>query len=68
MGSKAEEHKGILKLEYPMEHGIVKNWNDMEKIWSYIYSRDNLNVNSEHHAVIRACLYSACLSTLYRFC
>lgn len=29
-----------------MEHGIVQNWNDMEKIWNYIYS-DELKTPSE---------------------
>jgi centractin len=52
IGSKAEEHRGALMLSYPMESGIVHNWSDMEKIWSYIYSRDNLNASSEDHAVL----------------
>ena len=52
IGSKAEEHRGALKLSYAMENGIVQNWGDMEKIWSYIYSRDNLSVMSEEHAVL----------------
>lgn len=37
IGPKAEEHRGLLSIKYPMEHGIVTNWNDMEKIWTYIY-------------------------------
>lgn len=52
IGSKAEEHRGALKLSYAMENGIVQNWSDMEKIWSFIYNRDNLNVMSEDHAVL----------------
>ena len=52
IGAKAEEHRGALKLSYPIENGIVQNWSDMEKIWSYVYSRDNLNVISEDHAVL----------------
>lgn len=52
IGSKVEEHRGALKLSYPIENGIVQNWSDMEKIWSYVYHRDNLNVLSEDHAVL----------------
>lgn len=52
VGPKAEENRGALKLSYPMENGIVRNWHDMEKIWSFIYSRDSLNVVSEEHAVL----------------
>lgn len=52
MGSKLEEHRGALKIEYPIENGVVTNWADMEKIWSYLYHKDNLNVASEDHAVL----------------
>lgn len=52
MGSKIEEHRGALKLSYAMEKGIVQNWSDMEKLWTYVYSRDNLNAASEDHAVL----------------
>lgn len=30
-----------------MEHGIVKDWNDMERIWQYVYSKDQLQTFSE---------------------
>mmetsp|Transcript_465 Transcript_465/g.475 ORF Transcript_465/g.475 Transcript_465/m.475 type:complete len:384 (+) Transcript_465:89-1240(+) len=52
IGTKADEHRGALRLAYPMEHGVIKNWGDMERIWSHVYSRDNLNVASEEHAVL----------------
>ena len=52
VGNDAEEHRGIMKLEYPMKHGIVENWSDMEKIWSYVYGKSNLAVNSEDHPVL----------------
>jgi centractin len=52
IGPTAEEHRGALKLSYPVENGIVNNWGDMEKVWTYVYSRDNLNVVSEEHAVL----------------
>ena len=51
LGTEAEEHRGIMRLEYPMKHGIVENWADMEKIWSYVYSKTNLGVSSEEHPV-----------------
>jgi centractin len=52
IGSRAEEHRGALKLSYPIESGVVQNWSDMEKIWSFVYSREGLNVISEEHAVL----------------
>lgn len=43
----AQEHRGLLSIRYPMEHGIVKDWNDMERIWQYVYSKDQLQTFSE---------------------
>jgi centractin len=52
MGSLAEEYRGLLNIRYPMEHGIVKDWNDMEKIWQHVYSKHQLNANCEEHPVL----------------
>ena len=52
VGKVAEEHRGVLSLQYPMEHGVIHNWNDMEKIWSHVYSKENLGLNSEDHPVL----------------
>lgn len=32
MGSKLHEHRGAFRLSYPMEHGVVVDWQDMEKV------------------------------------
>uniref|UniRef100_A0A0X3P7P7 Alpha-centractin n=2 Tax=Schistocephalus solidus TaxID=70667 RepID=A0A0X3P7P7_SCHSO len=52
IGPRAEEHRGLLSIRYPVEHGIVRDWSDMERIWSYLYSKDQLMVNSEEHPVL----------------
>lgn len=52
VGPKAEEHRGLLSIRYPMEHGVVTDWNDMERIWTYIYSNDQLQTFSEEHPVL----------------
>ena len=33
IGDDAQAHRGILQLHYPIEHGIVTNWTEMEQIW-----------------------------------
>lgn len=43
----SQEHRGLLTIRYPMEHGVVRDWNDMERIWQYVYSKDQLQTFSE---------------------
>jgi hypothetical protein len=46
IGRRAQELRGLLKIKYPIEHGIVNDWEDMERIWQYIYT-DELKTLSE---------------------
>ncbi len=40
-----------MKLDSPIENGIVKNWEDMEKYWQYIF-QTGLKVSPEEHPVL----------------
>ncbi len=40
IGRKAQEFRGLLKIKYPMEHGIVTDWDDMERIWNWVYGEE----------------------------
>ena len=33
VGDEAQAKRGVLTLKYPIEHGIVTNWDDMEKVF-----------------------------------
>lgn len=35
-----------------MEHGIVNDWNEMEKIWQHIYSKEQLHSSPDEHPVL----------------
>lgn len=51
IGPRAQELRGLLKIRYPLEHGIVTDWKDMERIWQYVYT-DELKTLSEEHPVL----------------
>lgn len=38
IGKRAQEYRGLLKIQYPMEHGVVTDWDDMERIWGWVYN------------------------------
>lgn len=50
VGHRAEELRGILTLKYPMAHGVIEHWDDMELIWRHIYSE--MKVIAEEHPVL----------------
>lgn len=47
IGKKAHELRGLLKIKYPIEHGIVSDWDDMERIWKYIYEEELKTASEE---------------------
>ena len=51
VGDEALARKGILSIQYPIEHGIVTNWDDMEKIWHHTFYNE-LRVAPEEHPVL----------------
>ena len=42
--------KGVLKLNYPIEHGVITDWDDMEALWRHIF--DELKVNPKEHPIL----------------
>ena len=51
VGDEAQAKRGVLALKYPIEHGIVTNWDDMEKIWHHTFYNE-LRISPDEHAVL----------------
>jgi centractin len=53
IGPQAQQYRGLFKINYPLEHGIVTDWDDMERIWQYVYT-EGLRTVSEDVSADRA--------------
>jgi len=51
IGDEAQSKRGVLKLKYPIEHGIVTSWDDMEKIWHHTFYNE-LRITPDDHMVL----------------
>lgn len=51
VGSETEEKRGSLILRHPVEHGIVEDWDDFEKVLHHTFTNE-LRVNPEEHNVL----------------
>nr|P53469.1 RecName: Full=Actin, cytoplasmic; AltName: Full=Actin, micronuclear [Sterkiella histriomuscorum]AAA85839.1 actin I [Oxytricha trifallax] len=51
LGDEAQQKRGVLKIFYPIEHGIVKDWDDMEKIWNHTFYVE-LRVQPDEHPIL----------------
>lgn len=50
VGSDAYQKRGILKIQYPIEHGVVTDWNNMENIWKHTF--DLLRVEPDDRNIL----------------
>ncbi|KAH3675577.1 hypothetical protein WICMUC_002666 [Wickerhamomyces mucosus] len=47
-GDEASQVRSALQISYPMENGIIKNWEDMEHLWDYsFYERLQKDTSNE---------------------
>jgi len=54
VGDKASQHRGVIKLNYPINHGVVEgkdDWADMLEIWKYTLQELDVE-NPEQHPVL----------------
>lgn len=51
VGTEANEKRDIASLTYPIEHGIINNWDDMERIWDHTFTFE-LKANPNDHNIM----------------
>lgn len=45
VGDEASELRSMLEVSYPMENGIVRNWDDMVSLYDYTFGQSKLNID-----------------------
>uniref|UniRef100_A0A673IK62 Actin-related protein 2-A-like n=1 Tax=Sinocyclocheilus rhinocerous TaxID=307959 RepID=A0A673IK62_9TELE len=52
VGDEASELRSMLEVNYPMENGIVRNWDDMKHLWDYTFGPEKLNIDSQNCKIL----------------
>ncbi|XP_015117414.1 actin-related protein 2 isoform X2 [Diachasma alloeum] len=45
VGDEASKLRSLLEISYPMQNGIVRNWEDMCHVWDYTFGPEKMNIN-----------------------
>jgi len=51
VGGQALQKRGVLNMAHPIEHGIVADWDDMEKVWHHTLYNE-LKVAPDEHPIL----------------
>lgn len=52
VGAVAQQNRGLMRLAHPLEHGVVTNWDDMERVWHHTYAKDLKTAPEDHPLLI----------------
>ena len=45
IGDEASKLRSMLEINYPMQNGIVRSWDDMNHLFDYTFGADKLNID-----------------------
>merc|ERR1711962_805864 len=67
VGQRVSDLRQLLDVSYPMENGIIRNWDDMELLWNHTFGEGILNIDPmfEKYGVQGAYVAIQAVLTLY---
>lgn len=48
VGEEASQLRSMLECSYPMDNGIVRNWDDMLHVWDYTFGESKMNIDPKN--------------------
>lgn len=51
VGDEASALRSLLEVNYPMENGVVRNWEDMCHVWDYTFGEKKMNLDPKQTKV-----------------
>lgn len=51
VGDEASALRSFLEISYPMENGVVRNWEDMCHVWDYTFGPRKMNLDPKNTKV-----------------
>jgi len=52
VGDEASLLRSMLEVNYPMDNGIVRNWDDMMHVWDYTFGPSKMNIDPKTTKVL----------------
>ncbi|KAL8624383.1 Actin-related protein 2 [Nucella lapillus] len=52
VGDEASQLRSMLEVNYPMDNGIVRNWEDMIHVYDHTFGKDRLNVDTPNTRIL----------------
>ncbi|XP_058791983.1 actin-related protein 2 isoform X3 [Phymastichus coffea] len=52
VGEEASKLRSMLEINYPMQNGIVRNWEDMCHVWDYTFGPEKMNIDPKECKIL----------------
>lgn len=52
VGDQASQLRSLLEVSYPMENGVVRNWEDMCHVWDYTFGEQKMNIDPKNSKIL----------------